>query len=90
VLFGRPVDAAEALEIGLVDEVACAGPSAERALDEAVRLAVGSAGPELAIRRRLLMDASTTEYEDSLGAHLSACSRTLSLGPRAVEAGSSS
>jgi isomerase DpgB len=79
VLFGRPVGPAEALEIGLVDEVVAPGAAAERALAEAVELAAGKRGPELAVRRRLLIDAITTEYEESLGAHLSACNRALEL-----------
>ena len=34
-------------------------------------------GRELAIRRRLLLDATTTSYEDALGAHLAACDRAV-------------
>jgi isomerase DpgB len=89
VLFGRPVGATEALEIGLVDEVVASGPAAEQALADAISLAASKPGPELAIRRRLLIDATTTDYEESLGAHLSACNRALELVTRPA-AGSAS
>jgi isomerase DpgB len=87
VLFGLPIGAAEAAEIGLVDELVASGPAAEEALADAVQLAAGTTGPDLAIRRRLLMDAVTTEYEESLGAHLSACDRALALVARPADVG---
>lgn len=70
VLFGVPIGAAEALERGLVDEVA-ADPAA------AVATLGSRSGPELAIRRQLMLDATTTSFEDALGRHLAACDRTL-------------
>jgi isomerase DpgB len=90
VLFGGPVSGAEALKTGLVDEILPSGPTATQALDAAVRLAAGRTGSELAIRRRLLLDAATTDYEESLGAHLSACERALSLVVRPTELDGSS
>ncbi|NGN66170.1 enoyl-CoA hydratase/isomerase family protein [Streptomyces sp. A7024] len=74
VLFGLPVDAAEALALGLVDEVAT-DPAA--AVAAAAGLVSGRSGRELAIRRQLLFDARTTSFEDALGPHLAACDRTL-------------
>ncbi|GAA2048268.1 hypothetical protein GCM10009839_62170 [Catenulispora yoronensis] len=90
VLFGLPIGAEEALEIGLVDELVAAGPAAEEALADAIGLAAGTTGPDLAIRRRLLIDAVTTEYEESLGAHLSACDRALALVVRSADGGNPS
>jgi len=34
-------------------------------------------GRELSIRRRLLLEAASTSFEDALGAHLAACDRAL-------------
>ncbi|MFI2612169.1 enoyl-CoA-hydratase DpgB [Kitasatospora sp. NPDC018619] len=77
VLFGAEVGAAEGAELGLFDRVvedrAAVGAVVE---DVAARLG-GLVGGELAIRRRLLLDATTTSFEESLGAHLAACDRTL-------------
>jgi isomerase DpgB len=74
VLFGMEVDAERAREIGLVDEIT-ADPAASVAA--VAELAAGLTGAELAIRRRLLLDAATTGFDESLGAHLAACDRTL-------------
>ncbi|MEO3874990.1 enoyl-CoA-hydratase DpgB [Nonomuraea sp. B12E4] len=73
-LFGRPITAAEALELGLLDEVT---EDPQEALAAAGRGAGPLAGSELAIRRRLMFDATTTVFEDALGAHLAACDRAL-------------
>jgi isomerase DpgB len=74
VLFGRNTPADVALRIGLLDEITAD-------LTESVMFAGnvvgGLVGSELAIRRRLLLDATTTGFEDSLGAHLAACDRML-------------
>ncbi|GAA2728966.1 enoyl-CoA-hydratase DpgB [Actinocorallia aurantiaca] len=73
VLFGGALDAETALADGLLDLVT--GPEG---WDPAgFRLAEGLAGSELAIRRRLLLEAATTSFEEALGAHLAACDRTL-------------
>jgi isomerase DpgB len=74
VLLGVPLTATEALGLGLIDEVA-ADPAAAAA---AARTLLGaSPASDLAIRRRLLLDATTTSYEDALGRHLAACDRQL-------------
>ena len=70
-LFGVEIDARRATELGLVDE---AGRLAELTRT-ALAVLDGVSGKELAIRRRLLLDATTTSYEDALGAHLAACDR---------------
>jgi isomerase DpgB len=35
------------------------------------------AGPELSVRRQLLNEATSSAYEDAIGAHLAACDREL-------------
>ncbi|MCC3775015.1 enoyl-CoA hydratase/isomerase family protein [Streptomyces sp. UNOB3_S3] len=77
VLFGAEADAAEAARLGLVDEIAddAMGAAAAR-----TTLARGLSTAELAVRRRLLFDATTTSFEDALGTHLAACDRTLRRG----------
>ena len=74
VLFGHPIEAAEALALGIVDELA---EGSVAAVGMAAGLAHGLTGQEIAIRRQLLFDASTTTFEDALGAHLAACDRML-------------
>ncbi len=78
LLFGHPVRAAEALALGVVDEVTDDPAAAVSAVSE---LAGGLSGKEVAIRRQLMFDAATTGFEDALGAHLAACDRALRQGP---------
>lgn len=74
VLFGVPIGAEEALAMGITDEVAV---DAASALAKAARLATAAEGTELAVRRQLMLEASTTSFEDALGVHLAACDRAL-------------
>ncbi|AZM50104.1 enoyl-CoA hydratase [Streptomyces sp. WAC 06738] len=74
VLFGLPIDATEAQALGLVDDLAADPASGVAA---AAGLAGGLSGKEVAIRRQLLFDATTTSFEDALGRHLAACDRSL-------------
>ncbi|MEV0253825.1 enoyl-CoA-hydratase DpgB [Streptomyces sp. NPDC050732] len=74
LLFGRTIEAAEALALGVVDELTD-DPAA--ALAVIAELAGGLSGKEVAIRRQLMFDAATTGFEDALGAHLAACDRAL-------------
>ncbi|RLV70617.1 enoyl-CoA hydratase/isomerase [Streptomyces sp. CBMAI 2042] len=74
VLFGTPVEAAEALAVQLVDEVV---DDPARALELAGERLTAVAGSELAIRRQLMLEASTIGFEEALGAHLAACDRAL-------------
>jgi len=74
VLFGTPIEAADALSMHLVDEVT------EDVADSLARTAERTGavqGSELAIRRQLMLDATTTGFEEALGVHLAACDRTL-------------
>jgi isomerase DpgB len=74
VLHGAEITAARALQLDLVDVVTDDVPGA---LSTAGRLLTQTPGPELAIRRRLLLEASSASFEDALGAHLAACDREL-------------
>jgi isomerase DpgB len=75
VLLGSAIEADQAVELGLVHRIG-SGPE----LDELSAAGSGSRGKELAVRRRLLLDATTTPFEEALGAHLAACDRELRRG----------
>jgi isomerase DpgB len=76
VLFGTPISANEAADLHLVDE--CVDDrDAGSALLAAAEMAATFSSRELAIRRQLMFDASTTNFEEALGSHLAACDRTL-------------
>ncbi|MFI6058350.1 enoyl-CoA-hydratase DpgB [Streptomyces sp. NPDC051286] len=77
VLFGAPIDTAEALALGLVDELADDHAAAHAAAARLTSSTSAPAGKELAIRRQLLFDATTTSFEQALGAHLAAADRAL-------------
>ena len=74
VLFGTPIGAAEAQAIGVIDEVTA---NATLALEKAMEVAGAARGTELAIRRQLMLEATSTTFEDALGVHLAACDRAL-------------
>lgn len=76
-LFGMEIHAERALTLGIVDDVVDGEEALAEAVSQTVKLAAELEGNELAVRRRLLLDAATTAFEESLGAHLSACDRTL-------------
>ncbi|MGC0375075.1 enoyl-CoA-hydratase DpgB [Streptomyces sp. SAI-229] len=74
VLWGVDLPLARARELGLVDQVS-------EDLDEALHTAAVLTGRisdrETAVRRQLLLEAVSTEYEEALGVHLAACDREL-------------
>ncbi|MEV8547781.1 enoyl-CoA-hydratase DpgB [Streptomyces sp. NPDC051572] len=74
VLFGTPVEAADALALHLIDELVDEPMSALAIAGDRAR---GVSGIELAIRRQLLSDASATSFDEALGVHLAACDRVL-------------
>lgn len=74
VLAARELDADEAVRLGLLDEVTDDLAASVAGRTEVFR---GLVGKEIAIRRRLVLDATTTTFEDALGTHLAACDRTL-------------
>lgn len=76
-LFGRTLNAEEALELGLLDEVT---EDPDAAIGAVVRQVGELAGKELAVRRRLLLEAAIHSHEQAIGVHLSAVDRTLRRG----------
>lgn len=74
ILFGNPLSAAEAAGAQLVDEVA--EDTAAATATAVARLATED-GADVAVRRQLMLDATTTTFEEALGRHLAACDRLL-------------
>ena len=83
ILFGEPIPARDAQALHLVDAVTDDVVSALAAADGLHR---AFSGPELAVRRQLMLDAGTVTFEEALGVHLAACDRAL----RRVSAGAAS
>ncbi|MFD5558731.1 enoyl-CoA-hydratase DpgB [Streptomyces sp. NPDC127068] len=83
VLFGVPIPADQARELGIVDELT---EDPDAALAAVARLAGELSGKELAIRRQLLFDATSTSFEDAIGSHLAACDRALRRTAAVVDA----
>jgi isomerase DpgB len=77
VLFGRELTAADGIELGLFDEVVPDHEGLADAVASASGLLAGTVRTELAVRRRLLLEAVSTGFEESLGSHLAACDRLL-------------
>jgi isomerase DpgB len=73
-LFGADVSAIQAAELGLVDEVV--DDVKARATSFVESLAVGI-NADIAVRRRLLLEAAATTFENALGSHLAACDRLM-------------
>jgi isomerase DpgB len=74
VLFGLPIEAADALALHLVDELT---DDLASALAAATGMTDALSGAELAIRRQLMLDAPAVSFEEALGQHLAACDRAL-------------
>jgi isomerase DpgB len=81
LLHSPTFTAVAALELGLVNEVV---DDQQAALRRAVATLSAVDGAEFAIRRRLLLDAPTTSFEDALGVHLAAADRALRRLPVAI------
>ncbi|WSM37962.1 enoyl-CoA hydratase/isomerase family protein (plasmid) [Streptomyces cellulosae] len=73
-LFGGTIPGSEGLDLHLIDEIVGDVPNG---IGRAHQVAASRRGTELAIRRRLLEEASTATFEDALGRHLAACDRLL-------------
>jgi isomerase DpgB len=73
-VFDRRISAQDAFEHGLVDEIS---PNPNAAAINVIRELQRQDLTELALRRRLILEASAVSYEDALGAHLAACDRVL-------------
>ncbi len=74
VLFGQTLNTQDALDLGLVDAV---GDDLANELEKIVDVSRRLHGKEFAIRRQLAREATNSEYQDALGAHLAACDRVL-------------
>ncbi len=74
VLFGGTIAALDALDRDLLDEVT---DDVAGAVAAAVAILGTTAGQDLAVRRQLMLDATTTSFEEALGRHLAACDRLL-------------
>lgn len=70
ILLGAPIDARGALALNLIDELADDITTALAAVPSA-------SGPDVAIRRQLMLDAAVVGFDDALGVHLAACDRVL-------------
>ena len=73
-LFGFELSAVQALEFGLIDEVA---EDPGQAADRWVPQLAGARASDVRIRRDLLAEAASTTFENALGSHLAACDRAL-------------
>ncbi|MFH9354570.1 enoyl-CoA-hydratase DpgB [Kitasatospora sp. NPDC017646] len=74
VLWGTDISAPKAAELGLIDAVT---DHLEGLLPAEVVLAGRVSDKETAIRRRLLLEAGTVDFDEALGTHLAACDREL-------------
>lgn len=74
VMWRNDIGTEEARDIGLIDRIS---DDIEAALHEVTVMFGRISGGELAIRRQLLAEATTTEFDEALGVHLAACDREL-------------
>ncbi|MFJ2172675.1 enoyl-CoA-hydratase DpgB [Streptomyces sp. NPDC087851] len=74
VLWASDIPLPDAVELGIIDEVS---DDVSGAVRHAALLRGGLSGGEAGIRRRLLEEAASAEYQDAFGAHLAACDREL-------------
>jgi len=71
-LTGKVLGAEEALGLGLIDAISDDVPGL---LNQTLAKYAGTSSAELAIRRRLILEAHALEYENALGAYLAASAR---------------
>lgn len=74
VMWGHEISARQAQDLGLIDEITA---NAREAADVAAIMLRQITGPDLAIRRQLLLEAPSVSFEEALGVHLAACDREL-------------
>ncbi|WP_405763134.1 enoyl-CoA-hydratase DpgB [Streptomyces sp. NBC_00045] len=74
VMWGADITLARALELGIVDR---SGDGVEEAVRAATALTGHLADRETALRRQLISEAATADYDEALGIHLAACDREL-------------
>jgi isomerase DpgB len=71
-LWAADLSAERALDVGLIDEIVDNVDDARRQFSDAMKRQTHA---DVALRRRLLLDATDVTFEDALGAHLAACER---------------
>lgn len=71
-LTGRALRADECYDLGLADEISDNG---SHSLAQVLQKLENSPSAEVAIRRRLLLEAHALEYDNAIGAYLAACAR---------------
>ena len=74
VLWGVDLSADRAVDLGLVDQLST---DLAEAVHTAAVLRGRISGPETTVRRQLVLEAASAEYEEALGVHLAACDREL-------------
>ncbi|WP_311137602.1 hypothetical protein [Streptomyces sp. I6] len=74
MLWGDDIDAGRARDLGLIDQLT---HDTEQAAHTATVLMGRISDRELAVRRQLLMEAQSLEFDEALGPHLAACDREL-------------
>ncbi|WP_329200201.1 MULTISPECIES: enoyl-CoA-hydratase DpgB [unclassified Streptomyces] len=74
VMWGADIPLGRAVGLGLIDEV---GDGIEEALATATALTGRLSNRETALRRQLIAEAVSAEYDEALGLHLAACDREL-------------
>lgn len=74
VMWGHELSLAQALDLGLLDECA---DDVDDAVAAAMVLLGRIAQPDLAVRRRLLLETPQVGFDEAFGAHLAACDREL-------------
>jgi len=74
VLWGNALSAEKADELGLIDRIA---EDIAEAVHTATMLMGRISDRELTVRRQLLIEAGSVEYDEALGVHLAACDREL-------------
>ncbi|MFJ1647809.1 enoyl-CoA-hydratase DpgB [Streptomyces sp. NPDC088258] len=74
VLWASDIPLPDAVELGIVDQIS---DDVTGAVRDAALLRGGPPDGEVGIRRRLLEEAASAEYQDAFGAHLAACDREL-------------
>ncbi|MFG2984864.1 enoyl-CoA-hydratase DpgB [Streptomyces sp. NPDC048258] len=86
VMWGTDIPLGRAVGLGLIDQV---GDSIEEAVATATALTGRLSDRETALRRQLIAEAVSSEYDEALGIHLAACDRELRRLRAAAESGES-
>lgn len=74
IMWGSDITLQRALELGIVD---ASGTDTDEAVRAATALTGHLADRETALRRQLIAEAATADYDEALGIHLAACDREL-------------